>query len=187
MGIKFISNLILLLTISCNSKSQEVKLSKVNIDDISINGLEQLGTNPSQEIIISNFGPPMRKVTVPPQIEWDDGGLQLLYDNKTQFYYSRHGDEFYLENITLKSNKFYLLYNKNKISKGDSLGELGEAFIESYEYFIKHNPKPYEKPKQEFYIALEHKTEDGIYYTTNITIWLKNDLIEEIYISFVEE
>jgi len=171
---------------SCTSASQEVSISQVNIEDISINSLNELGSNPEENDIISNFGSPKNRVVVPPQPEWDDGGLQLFYENNTQFYYSKQGDEYFLENITLTSNEFNLILNSDTISIGDPLKKLGNIFKNSYEYFKKNNHEQGISQKEEFYVTLMHNVEGDYYYTTNVTINISNDKIESIYISLIE-
>lgn len=186
METKLIKLLVFLFVFySCRSSSQELQISKVEINDIFINEIN-IGISTKEEVVLSHLGKPINRNIILPQLDWDDGGVQLIYDSNTEFYYSKYDEDYYLENIKINSPKYSLIIKDKEIRVGSNIESVGEFFNDSYEYFKKNNPKPYKKKIQEFYVTINHNLEGNNYYTSNITFSFKNDVVVSIYIGLTE-
>lgn len=86
METKLIKLLVFLFVFySCRSSSQELQISKVEINDIFINEIN-IGINTKEEVVLSHLGKPINRNIISPQPEWDDGGVQIIYDSNTELF-----------------------------------------------------------------------------------------------------
>ncbi len=178
--------IIVIILISYTGISQSYTNSEIGIEQLSLNGIGLISQSLTEQTLMDHFGTPLERRITPPQIEWDDGGKIIFYQKNTRFNYSKYGQDYYLESVTINAQNFRVLVGDNEIAIGKSLIEIGAIFEDSFRKFKHTYSKPYAESVQNLFVSIIHNMEDGNYYTTSLKLVFRDDKLISFNINLVE-
>jgi hypothetical protein len=140
--IKLFLAALLLIMFNSELKGQARPYDVVNVEEVNVEGFKYGDPISKCKKI---FGKPKEYETVDQSGGFSPEGrdkLYYLHYDSLRVKYYEFQDNKYLDNITIKSNKYIVNIVDMDITVGDSVDILQQAFPKSNQYYQKENSKP---------------------------------------------